>query len=103
MLNHNQINYHVEYMDVSQHWCPVSEKYAGGDCLITALSKGWQMNDVIQTETRWFAGMRSINIYHIELHRNGEQMIMPVLDNPYIDKLLLNPELVLQPIENDQD
>ena len=38
----NPSNYHVQYLDVTKHWDPDSENYAGGDALVTALSRGWR-------------------------------------------------------------
>jgi hypothetical protein len=88
MINRNTTNYHVEYMDVNQYWSPRSQQYAGGDALITALANGWEMKDQVVCEEYWFAGMRQTRIYHVELHRDGERMIMPVLHNPYVDYVL---------------
>lgn len=81
-------NYHMDYMDVTQHWHPGSEAYAGGDALLTMISRGWQMQRDVYVEKRDFAGMRSVSVYIVVLERDGEQIEMPLLRNPYINRLL---------------
>ncbi|MEL6403681.1 MAG: hypothetical protein AAFR81_04895 [Chloroflexota bacterium] len=81
-------NYHVQYSDLtSQHWDRSSESYAGGDHLITALENAW---DIEQCELKrhWYAGMRSVRLYHFTLTKNGKTRTMPVLDNPYIERFI---------------
>jgi hypothetical protein len=92
MINRSTLNFHVEYLDVTQHWCPLSEKYAGGDALLTAVDEGWNMGSRVICEEHWFAGMRLTRVFHIELHRNGERRIMPVLHNPYVDRMLASDD-----------
>lgn len=100
MLNHNPANFHVEYIDVTQHWNAASAQYAGGDCLVTAIYRGWQINPVIYQETKWYAGNRQVSIYHIELTRGDERMVMPIIHNPWIQRQLRQmPYLRIYPIE----
>jgi hypothetical protein len=80
-------DYHVEYLDVTRHWSPNSEKYCGGDSLITALYDGWSLGKTIYVEDQWYLGMRRVPLYHFELNRNGETLIMVVIDNPYVWRL----------------
>ncbi len=101
MFNPNPANFHVEYMDVTQHWNPESAHYAGGDCLITALFRGWQINPVVYQEIKWYAGNRQISVYHFELTRDGERMIMPIIHNPWIQRQLRQmPYLRIYPLED---
>lgn len=88
MINRNTTNFHVEYMAVTKHWSPSSEKFAGADALITALDKGWEMEDEVICEDVWFAGMRQTRVYHVILQRDEERIEMPVLHNPYINRML---------------
>jgi hypothetical protein len=99
MVGNDHKNFHVEYMDATQHWCATSEKYAGGDCLATALNRGWQMSPVIKRETRWYAGNRFVYLYHFTLTRETDEMVMPVITNPFIERLIAQPALELQTIE----
>lgn len=92
-MNENLSNYHVEYMDVTQHWDSRSEGFAGGDALVTFLSNGWSMKNRVVEEQHSFAGMRQITIYHIDLERDGETITMPVLRNPYISRMIADKNL----------
>ncbi|MBI5667561.1 MAG: hypothetical protein HZC41_06095 [Chloroflexi bacterium] len=74
--------------DIYRHWQPQSEYYAGGDALATALYLGWQASDIVLLERRWQGGSRRINIYHFELSRGDDTMAMPVLGNPYVERLI---------------
>lgn len=103
MLNANHSNFHVEYMDVTQHWNPNSESYAGGDCLVTALYDGWIVNPTVYVENKWYSGMRQAFIYHVELTRDGEKMTMPVVHNPYIARMLRQESFKVLPIEERQE
>jgi hypothetical protein len=103
MLNSNPANFHVEYVDVSQHWSANSEPYAGGDCLVTALTRGWVMSPVIYVENKWYAGMRNVAIYHVELTRDDEIMVMPVLHNPWVARQISQmPYVRIYPFEDRQ-
>ncbi|HRF97361.1 MAG TPA: hypothetical protein PLZ51_19265, partial [Aggregatilineales bacterium] len=87
-MNNNSSNYHMDYFDVTQHWHPDSERYAGGDALVTLLTQGWEIEREVGVEDRFFAGLRSISVYHLTLVRGGERMRMPVIRNPYINRLI---------------
>lgn len=92
----NITNFHVQYMDVtSQHWSPSSERYAGGDHLMTAIYNGWVISDCVEVEEHWFAGMRSITLYHFELARGDETMNMPVVSSPYVNRFIIQSRLCL--------
>lgn len=88
MQHNTRMNHHVEYIDITTYWHPNSEAFAGGDALLTALNNGWQVMGEVRCETHWYAGMRSIRIYHFVLERDGEQMKMPVVNNPYVNRLI---------------
>jgi hypothetical protein len=90
MENRNTVNHHADYMDVERYWSPSTEPYAGCDNLVTALHDGWEMDGEVLREEKSYAGMRQINIYHVKLQRAGEAMTMPVLANPYIERVLAN-------------
>jgi hypothetical protein len=85
---HHSNDNHFSYMKVNRHWSSVSENYAGGDSLLTALEQGWEVSDTVYFEEIWYAGSRQVMLYHVELNRDGETVVMPVLSNPYIRRLL---------------
>ena len=86
--SHPTTNFHVDYVDVAQHWSAVSEPYAGGDGLVTALTRGWEIDGEIKREENWYAGMRHVVVYHVPLRRKDKEMMMPVLNNPYVSRLM---------------
>lgn len=80
-------NYHAQYLDVtSQYWNP-REGYAGGDHLLTALNAGWDVAEC-REQPIWYTGARCVVVYHFTLSRKGETMVMPVVNNPYVDRFI---------------
>ncbi len=102
-LQPNPTNFHVQYLDVSRHWATESESYAGGDSLITALQRGWEISNQVVQEQYWHAGVRCTSIYHFQLRRDGEMMTMPVLENPYITRLLWDNDNLEVTLKEDGD
>ncbi|PJF20865.1 MAG: hypothetical protein CUN56_14020 [Phototrophicales bacterium] len=92
-------NYHVDYIDVTQHWHPQSEPYAGGDALVTLLEQGWKINRDVYVEDRFFGGLRSVSVYHLELERDGQKIKMPVIRNPYINRVIRDGNFRLLPLQ----
>lgn len=86
-FNHSNDN-HFTYLKINRHWNDRSEHFAGGDSLLTAIEQGWKVADIAYYEDIWYAGSRQVRLYHLALHRDGEVIEMPVLSNPYIDRLL---------------
>jgi hypothetical protein len=99
MLNYNPSNRHFEYMKVVRHWHAPSEKYTGGDSLLTALYKGWTLNNVVYSEAHWYAGTRCVIVYYFELTRGAETVVMPVITNPYVERLIAETPLQQIPLE----
>lgn len=71
-----------------RHWHAKSERFAGGDCLATAIMKGWTLKKPVIMDVYWCMGSRQVNVYHCDLIRDEETMHMPVLGNPYMDRLI---------------
>lgn len=87
MAQRHLLDYHVQYIDVMRHWSPKSQKYCGGDSLVTAIYQGWHLNETIYVEDYWHLGQRRVPLYHFELTRDGETRSMCVIDNPYVWRL----------------
>ena len=88
MANVDIVNFHMQYLDItSQHWNPMSEKYAGGDHLMTAIANGWDVERCVAVK-HWYAGMRYVGVYHFSLIRDDSRMEMPVIHNPYIERFV---------------
>lgn len=95
-------NFHMQYLDVtSQHWNPHSARFAGGDHLMTALDDGWEIKNC-RLVKNWYAGMRFVKIYEFNMvnHQNSEKMTMPVIDNPYIQRFIVEEDIEL--IDSDE-
>jgi hypothetical protein len=87
------------YMRTIRHWHSGSERWAGADCLLTAMDNGWVANPNVYVQEVWHAGSRLVTIYHFELSKNGETMEMPVITNPYARRILRRMKVMLKPIE----
>lgn len=81
-------NYHAQYQGVTtQHYDPNSERFAGGDQLLTALQNNWQIDQCVLVRHA-YAGRRYSKVYEFTLRRGGDEMVMPVIDNPYIARIV---------------
>jgi hypothetical protein len=89
----------IEDIGVYRHWHGSSEKFAGGDCLATALFLGWTFNPVVLVDTYWHFGTRQVHVYHFELMRDDETVSMPLLGNPYVDRLIAQHNLEVMPVD----
>src|SRR5262245_9637746 len=98
MVTFDATNSHFEYMDVTCHWSANSQKYAGGDALVTFLYNGWDMVETVFYEEYWHAGGRLVMIYYFDLEQDGETVHVPVLGNPFVHRMVNNLPLQLLPI-----
>lgn len=74
-------------LDVPRHWHSLSQVYAGGDCLLSALDCGWTVRQVVHCG-QCHSGYRRSLVYYFELQRGDETLVMPVINNPFIERLL---------------
>lgn len=95
----NLTDLHFAYQDMYRHWHADSERYTGGDALNTALEEGWIVNDIVGFQEIHHMGARGTAIYHFELTRGeGEAVTMPVIGNPYVERLVMLMEFKLVPV-----
>lgn len=88
-MNETPQNFHAQYQDItSQHWSYSSEHYAGGDNLLTAIARGWDIDRKVTLRRHWFAGMRCIEIFHFTIRREQVVADMAVIGNPYVQRYL---------------
>lgn len=92
----------IEDIGVYRHWHGQSEKFAGGDSLATALFLGWKFNPIVLVDTYWHFGTRQVHVYHFELIRGGETVSMPVLGNPYVERLITQHDLQVMPVDRSE-
>lgn len=88
-LPQNLTDLHFAYQDIYRHWHAASEHYTGGDALNTALDEGWNISNVVSFQEIQHMGARGTIVYHFDLTRNDEAVTMPVVGNPYVDRLVL--------------
>jgi len=89
MAASNQQELQEFHQDItSQHWSYSSETYAGGDNLLTAIGRGWEIDRAVRQRQHWFAGMRCIDIFEFTIRRDNVVRTMHVLGNPYVRRYL---------------
>jgi hypothetical protein len=69
---------------VMRHWCPKSEKYMGGDALLTLIENHWQPCGTIFRQEVLLGGCRRVYVYHVNLSLDTESMRVAILDNPAV-------------------
>lgn len=89
----------IEDVDVYRHWHAPSEHFAGGDSLATLLLIGWTMKNAVFMDTYWLAGTRQVHVYHFELTRGDSSISIPVLCNPFVDRLIQHHGLKVVVVE----
>ena len=88
---------HEYYTKHDQHFCPKSETFTGADSLITAQRNGWQMVGLAYREDVLLSGGRHTTVYHFELHKHGETIVMPVVSNPFVVRILRSRQIDILP------
>jgi hypothetical protein len=88
MQQEKLVNLHYAYMGMVRHWHRESEAFTGADALFTALDTGWDMDNVVTYKEFWHAGMRRVVVCYFTLRRDGEEVVMPVINNPYVSRLI---------------
>ena len=81
-------NFYPSHTDLTRHWCPRSERYAGVDALLTYFDDGWETQGDNGFDEHWFGGSRRILVYRFMLTKQDQWVIMQVLHNPALDRLL---------------
>lgn len=88
MVVFDSSNAHFSYMDVVSHWCPRSQRFTGGDAFLTYLDEGWEVGPEVFYEEFGQTGGRRVIVYYFELTRNGETLRMPVISNPFVERVI---------------
>jgi hypothetical protein len=79
--------------DTRRHWSPSSQAYAPADVLLQYLAEGWTLSPVVGLEEHYHAGVRRVDVYHFELNRDGQNMVLPVQSNPVVRRLIAQRQL----------
>jgi len=89
---------HEHYTRTHRHWCPRSEAYTGADSLLSAQRQGWRLLGLAYQEKVMLGAGRYTNLYHFKLAREGEVVLMPVINNPFVQRLLKTHNIAIVPI-----
>lgn len=87
-MNVESANFHADYPDIKRYWSETSQKYAGGDHLLTALQRGWKLSGTVYEEHFWHGGSRLVTVYHISLAKGDVTTTMPVITTPYVRRVV---------------
>lgn len=80
--------YATSHINLTRHWCPLSQPYTGVDALLSFLNDGWTIADDVVCDEHWLGGTRRILVYHFVVTNQDNVITMPVLRNPVLDRLL---------------
>jgi hypothetical protein len=79
--------------DTRRHWSASSQAYAPADVLMRYLADNWTISPVVGLEEHWHAGSRRVDVYHFELTKEEESVVLPVQSNPVVRRLLQERQL----------
>lgn len=78
----------LEDKDIYRHWSPKSQKFVGGDTLLTALESGWEITGSVLLQEYACISNRCTYVYHLELQREWETISIKVIENPCVMRML---------------
>lgn len=94
---------HEYYTDTDRHWHAGSESYTGGDSLLTALRNGWQLLTLAYEQQVDLRGGRCVTVIHFQLVNGSKRMVMPVVENPFIARLLRERRIMVNAIREEYE
>lgn len=80
------------------HWSPCSQEFAGAHNLLWALDSGWQLDPEVTRVTYPCRTTHSISIYRFTLRQNHNTLVMPVINTPYLLRLIVERGLQVVPV-----
>lgn len=102
-MKENREGTHEHYTTTARHFCPDSEAYTGADSLLTAQREGWQIvGRMIYREDVLLRGSRFCTVYYFRLQRGSKYMTMPIICNPYIQRMIRQYHLQVMPHSRQQ-
>lgn len=84
---------HEYYTRRHTHWSPNSQRFTGGDALLSALRSGWTLNGRVFRDSVMMSGARFTTIYYFELQRGAEAVTMPVISNPWVVRFVAEQDI----------
>jgi len=95
------IEMELRSLDTRRHWSPTSQAYAPADVLLRYLAEEWQLSPIVGLEEHWHAGVRRVDVYHFEVSKGEETLVLPVQSNPVVRRLLRDCNLRIVVIQRD--
>lgn len=89
--------------DTRRHWSPSSQAYAPADVLLQYIADGWALSPVVGLEQHLHAAGRRIDVYHFELVRDDQEMVLPVQSNPVVRRLIYQQDLKIVVLMSEPD
>jgi hypothetical protein len=87
----NQFELHDFYpnpFDLTCHWCPLSQLYAGVDVLLKYLDRSWKIQGDIGFNDHSFGESRRTTVYQFILTKQDKRVTMHVVWNPVLERWL---------------
>lgn len=98
MTIYNPQGLHEFYTANDRHWHAGSERYTGADSLLTAQRNGWRLLDLAYEQIIELRGGRSTCVYYFHLIRHSERILMPIVENPFIHRMLNERKMHIRPL-----
>lgn len=98
MTIYNPDGSHTYYMRTARHFCAQSERYTGADSLLTAQQNGWRLFGIAYREDVMLLGGRHTTLYHFKMVRGRQTLIMPIVENPFVLRMLKQHRVNILPI-----
>lgn len=100
MTINNPQGMHEYYTETDRHWHAGSEPYTGGDSLLTALRNGWKLLNLAYRQEIELRGGRLISVIHFQMVHDSERIVMPIIENPFIERLLRDRRMMVSPMRD---
>ena len=100
MTINNPQGMHEYYTATDRHWHAGSEPYTGGDSLLTAIRNGWNLLNLAYEHKMELRGGRTVCVYYFQLIRSSERIVMPVVENPFIERLLIERKMLIRSLRD---
>jgi hypothetical protein len=98
MTINNPQGMHEYYTLTDRHWHAGSEPYTGGDSLLTAIRNGWQLLNLAYEQIIQLRGGRTVHVIYFQFIQSSERITMPVVVNPFVERLLVERKMMLHPM-----
>jgi hypothetical protein len=87
--------------DTRRHWSASSQAYAPADVLMRYLADNWTISPIVGLEEHWHAGSRRVDVYHFELTKDTQSLVIPVQSNPVVRRLIQERQLRIVLLKRD--